>query len=91
MNNLVKSALAPAALALLAGFGNAGFAQSRAGDRLPVPAIPPPIAAHSDPTAPVPTNPPEQIAPPAPIRFVAPARILTDIWAARASALLRAD
>lgn len=31
----------------------------------PTPAIPPPIASHADPKAPVPTNPPEQIAPPA--------------------------
>jgi hypothetical protein len=31
----------------------------------PAPAVPPPIASHADPKAPVPTNPPEQIAPPA--------------------------
>jgi hypothetical protein len=31
----------------------------------PAPPIPPPIASHADPTLPVPTNPPERIAPPA--------------------------
>ena len=31
----------------------------------PAPAVPPPLASHADPKAPVPTNPPEQIAPPA--------------------------
>jgi hypothetical protein len=58
----------------------------------PVPAIPPPMASHSDPGLPVPTNPPEQIAPPARLHLVAPARAETSIdnWA-RATAAMRRE
>jgi len=56
------SALAAAAvLAAAGGIGNGAAAQTLP----PVPGIMPPIASHADPTLPVPTIPPEQLAPPA--------------------------
>jgi len=63
--------LAVAALAMATGLPHAGFAQAQQqpttppGAPPPTPAVPPPIASHADPKAPVPTNPPEKIAPPA--------------------------
>jgi hypothetical protein len=63
--------LSVVALAIAIGLPNLGFAQAQQqpgtapGSPPPTPAVPPPIASHSDPKAPVPTNPPEQIAPPA--------------------------
>lgn len=73
-----------AAFGVMVGIASAGMAQSRP-DLPPVPAMAPPLASHSDPTLPVPTNPPEQIAPAARAANSAAARALTEGWVARAS------
>lgn len=70
MNGFIRLTIAAAALGTLAvapgvGFGAEEKPSVPAAAPPPAPAVPPPIAAHADPKAPVPTNPPEQIAPPA--------------------------
>lgn len=91
MSKLVRSVLlASAALSAAAGLSNAGHAQSLSG-LPPVPATPPPIASHSDPTLPVPTTPPEQIAGTARLDSVTAAQFLTGNWFAKVATLTRAD
>ena len=52
---------AAVAIAAAAGLGNGAGAQSLP----PSPGVAPPMASHSDPNLPVPTMPPERMAPPA--------------------------
>lgn len=60
MNKLSRCTLVGLAAIAVAGIGNAALAQSAVP---PAPGLMPPIASHSDPTLPVPTTPPELIAP----------------------------
>ena len=66
---LARPLLLCAALACSGAMPAIGSAQTpphvQAAAPPPAPAVPPPIASHANPAAPVPTNPPEQIAPPA--------------------------